>query len=619
MADKTARILIDVEVNAAEARQAVETLLETFKRLEPELDKMAPGLRAAFKNAATAVKEYEQAVANGTVRGQADLRKLTTAQSVLAQEIKKTGVDVTKLGAESQAAYRRLENAQRDALVTTRQIKADLGDVSTELGANTAGFTGFGNAAQQLGGKIGSLAQNLTLVTGAAAAGWATGQQINAAVKTDMSEFTDFMSIMGAKVKETFSGIATIVIGQINAINAILHWDVAGMNASGLEVIDGMKKVKHAMTGSLEEARKLRDAEKDLIEQQKKDAEESRLLAIEKDKLAVAAKRLGEQQAALKEKLDDVTRSIAAQTAEMMKQRGAASTAGGQGEDASGQLRNAQANAAALDATIAELKAKIASMTLSFGEDSTAVKQATIQLAEYEAQLALVRDRIPELTKQTADYAATRKAAEAADAKAQEEIKKLNQKQSELAIETQKLTGITLTQTTAQSSATRGIADAATGAGTLSIAVENVGTAQDHVASKMVQTKRVLEDGTTVYGYHEEMIRKTDRAGVDANVTLDAANTKQMVAAKAVDATTTAMQNLGLVKLDDIKTEVTTLRDLIDDLATRARGARTEIEKLAKLGDDDTDEGDDGISIKPSSSHGGKLTGGFGNAPGSTR
>jgi len=189
MADREAKVLIGVETDTAKAQQGFADVGASITGLETKVDRLAQttaasgldaltdDVRDAFKRAEMAADNFQSRLENGAVTGPRDLRKVAIAQELLTIAIEKSGKELKDLGPAAQAAYAKLEKAQKDAIVTTSRIKEKLEDVNTEAKQATPSFNGFGDALQRLGGQTAKMAEGMAAFTGALAAGWAIGEK----------------------------------------------------------------------------------------------------------------------------------------------------------------------------------------------------------------------------------------------------------------------------------------------------------------------------------------------------------------------------------------------------------------------------------------------------------
>jgi len=617
VADREAKVLIGVETDTAKATQGFADVGAAVDGLEQKVDALANsdagakldslpvGLRAAFQRAEVAADTFQMKLEQGAITGPRDLRKVTLAQVALTLEIERSGKTIDQLGPDAQRAYAKLEKAQKDAIITTSRVRQELDDVNVQTTAGVTGFTGFGNAIEQMGGKAGAAAEKLGFVAGAFTAGMAAGQAFNNFISTDMQAQETFMSLLALRMKGAIDGIFQSFLAASQGMVALAKGDWKTLNELSGDLKEGFDKVTGAITKTDAELYLLRDAMTIAADAAKAKADADTKLAEEQKKAAEEAKKLAEEQKKLKGELDLVTASIAAQTAELEKQRGIAESSTIGEDKATKSLAVAQDRVAELGDEIETARQRLADLTEQYGADSAAALNAAIDLRELEGAYDAAAAKADKLAKAAEDFGAAQElASEKADA-AKTELEKLRGTQEKLAEQTRALAGET-------TSFDQKVGFAGASADKLSKAQDTLAGASDNVATKLVHETVTLADGTMAYSIRQVALTAAEIAANKAAAATDLHATKEATAKGAIDQTTNALDKLTKVDMAPLEKKVDGLVTKLNELVTAAVSAANAIGKLAGAGGDD----DDGISIKRSSDgkelgKGDTLSGGF--------
>lgn len=629
MATRNEEIGIAITGDSSDAQKAfddVSTSVDDLQRnLEEPIAQKDPWegvpneLRQAFQRAESAARDFEQRVASGAVTGQRDLKKVTIAQTLLNIEIEKSGKTLDKLGPEATAAYSKLEAAQKKAITTTSRLAAELDDANIQTNTGVTGFTGFGNAAEAMGGKIGSAAEGMGMFTGALVAGIAAGQQFNQLIGTDMQAQSTFFSLLAMRMKGAIEGIAEAFVTANQSMIALATGDWGELKRLSGELSGSFDKVTGAITKTDSQLYEERDALKAAEDASKKLADENAKLedAQKKakdgaEKFAAQQKKLAEEQKKLKAETDAVTKSIAEQTAEMEKQRNIGKEAKSGETQASRELKQATSLADQLEEKVQAARDRVSQLTETYGEDSAAVKNAIKDLIEYESSLAQARQTAGTLAQKVEAFNAANAAAEENAKKAEESLTGLRGKQAELAAQTQALTGNTETFNQKIEFSGRKTVDATTKMELMRGVQQSVGMSTDDVSSKTSLMAGVLQATNGPLSAAEQA---QQRAGEAAKGHAE----KQDTVKGAVEATTTALTKMVATDTKPLEKKVDDLLGKVNALTTAVNAATTAMDKLAGSGGEGGAESDRGsISITRSGEGSGPLTGGLGRAKGAT-
>jgi len=592
MADRTARILIGVDTDTATAEKGFADVGVAIDRLEQKVDAATAGgkadklgnlpepLRQSFLRAELAAADFNRRLEIGAVTGPRDLRKVTIAQTLLNQEIEKSGLSLDKLGPEAKAAYGKLEAAQKQAIVTTSRIKEELDDVNVQTTTGTRGFTGFGDAVESMGGRAGAAAEKLGFVAAAFTAGVAAGQQFNQFAKTDMSEWNDQVELVGMRFKAAFAGIADVLVGVGEGFAAVLKGDVEGASRALSNISDGFHGVADSVSKTNDELRHERDELKNaaaeaaaLVDAQKKAEEEAKRFAESQKKIADETRKLNE---ALKE-----------QQALMQTAQIDASDNRAQGQENADQLRNTEANMRMVEQAIDAMRAKLTQQTEDFGADSAAVARSRQELEQLDDQLAMLTQRQSTLSKSLADHQAAEEAATATAKRAEEQAKALAKQKADLAKEVENLAGVT--------------EEESLWTNTVTGAVERY---RSEVVAETMGVKESFDAGESRVKLKQRLVKITDEEAAATDKEADA----QKKAATVVNETTAALKGLADIKMDAPKTELLGLKQIVDQLAESVRTVTKDMQKLSRAGSDDDDDGIDIRRSDPTKT--GKLGGG---------
>lgn len=606
MADRTARILIGVDAETAAAEKGIADVGTAVGNLDQKLDAVTDGsaakrlgdlpepLRQAFIRAELAAQNLNTKIEQGSISGPRDLRKITIAQTLLNLEIEKSGKTLDKLGPDATATYAKLEGAQKKALAVTRQLNQDLDDATTEARLGTAGFSGFGNALEQMGGQAGKAAEALGFVGGAFAAGMAAGSAFNNFIKTDMQAQETFMSLLAMRMRTAIEGIADAFVAANQAMAAIATGDWKRLKELNGELETSFDKVTGAITKTDAELYAERDALKIAEDAAAKLAEENKRLEEAQKKAADEAKKFADAQRKIAEETRKLNESLKEQQALMQQAEIDASVNKAQGDENADQLRNTAGSIERVSGNLDKLHGTLEQQISDFGETSAAVQNTTREIAEQEKALEVLRDRYERLSESLDKHRESEDEASAAMARAQEETKALEKQKEDLRRETDALNG----------------------------------TAQDSILLQDHTTVALGEAGKAHAAYRNETVlvkdAKTGEQKITQQLVLETtANTEatkrqtdeQKKASTVVNETTAELGKLAAVSLAPIKDQVTTLKAELDALAAVARQAHKDMVALSKAGEDDSGS-DDGISIRRSGSStelgaGDKLGGGF--------
>lgn len=366
--------------------------------LAAKLDDIPEPLRLAFKRAEAAAEEFQQKAEDLSLTGPRDLRKVTVAQTLLNQEIERSGIQIDKLPPTAKAAYAKLEAAQKSAINTTSRLKADLDDVNVMTKTGVTGFTGFGNAIEAMGGKAGAAAEKLGFITFAFQQGWQAGMQFNTMVKTDMSEWDDQVSLLGIRFKETFAGIADVVIENANLLKAVFtgDWEAFKLASEGLSA--GLDKTLGGITKSNDELRAQRDAakaateatlEKTVADTAASEAEKKRADSLAAMILAQNAHIAAVREAAIAEEVlaqEVRDETLAVDAAALAYDKATQALA-----DAQGQLQSFGTLTDSIAASLEAARAKARALSDEYGENSSAAKNAAGDVDELQRSLTMAQ------------------------------------------------------------------------------------------------------------------------------------------------------------------------------------------------------------------------------------
>jgi len=378
---------------------------DAFRDVVPAVEDVASAVSGPQTSLAAAIARVEgnlgrfrdELNTTGDV-GKGEIEKITKSQHLLDVEIQKTVGSYDKLDTESKQAYDRIQTEAAQARQTVIQLEQANRKVEDSIDANTRGFSGFGDALQQMGGKAGAASVQIGLVAGAFQQGWSAGMQFNSMMKTDMSEWDEQVSLLGMRFKTTFEGIADLVIENGNLLKAVFtgDWEAFKIASDGLrqgldKTLDGFKKTNDELRAQRDALKEVTAAteEKKKVDETAADAEKKRAAEVEamikaqneyiqkKHEAAIAAEVLAQE-------IRDETAAVDSASVAYDK---AAQALG----DAQGQLQSFGILTDSIAASLEEARARAAALSDEYGENSSAAKNASDDVQELERSLSIAQ------------------------------------------------------------------------------------------------------------------------------------------------------------------------------------------------------------------------------------
>ena len=301
-------------IGADDARIDIEKVRKAVEDYGDEGVKIAGPVTNALKNIQKGWDGVADKITNGKAVTQKDVAVMVQQYTFLEQAIQQAFGSAANAPKELQTALSKAETQLKSVTKAVGQLDDAVKDNAANVKIAGDNWPGLGNAIEATGGKMGTMAAKLGLVTAAFKEGWAAGMQLNQTFGTDMSEWDKSVERFGAKAKLILSGLFDNFVNAGHLIVALVSGDMGEIKAALATFEQDAKKnfsnLGDAVTKYGADWDKLHPRLSQVKAAQDAAAEAAKKLSDESEKAAAAAKKHAAEQERLKEKIDDVTDAL---------------------------------------------------------------------------------------------------------------------------------------------------------------------------------------------------------------------------------------------------------------------------------------------------------------------
>lgn len=373
------------EVN--KVRKAVEDFGEGGKA-------SAQKLIAPLENIEREFDKVESKISHGRAVTVKDVAAMGQQFDLLQREIEKAFGSLDHAPVEMQAAYRKAEAQLDSTKKKVRELTDAVQDQKGELREGGEHWAGFGAGMEKVAGKYGKLVAGAGLFAAALKEGWNIGMQFNKFVGTDMTLFEESIARVGQKFNLIVRNMAELAVAEFNLVMGAVHLNKAEVINAAKDIKDGVAKQFVDLAAVATKTGNEWDAY----------AKKAGVATKANAEAEGAARALREEKEKLRKEIEDTTKAIAAETAELDKQVKSAQESKKQIDD---NTAAAYSLSVALEWATTKLehqKNVLAELTKIYGENDPATKQAAEQMHRLQVQVDELQKRYEGATAAVAKY-----------------------------------------------------------------------------------------------------------------------------------------------------------------------------------------------------------------------
>jgi hypothetical protein len=509
--NKNATLVFRVD-GSDESKQQIDKLRTSLEGYSDAGKQVAQSVTDSLTNIGREFDKLTQRETEGKNITTRELSVMVQQFNLLKQAIVNSFGSLDAAPAELQRAYAAAGQQVDLATEKVRNASAAMKNHASEVSEAGARWGGFKEAIKDAFPQLSSFIAKAGEIGGAFGAGLAIGQQFNAFLKTDMSEWNSLMEQVSTRANAIIRAIADelVAIGVVMKDVVTFNIQEIGRDTDILKqtTAQGFKTMKEAVSDTGTEWDKYAKTIGVATESGKAAAETAAKLAEEKRKLS--------------EELKKVVLSLQQENIELQKQKLLKEDAELALVNETSNLGYYKRNVDETSSALADQNRKLQELTQKYGENDPVVTAARDKQQQLESALRAAQQRYDETKEEVSKYEAQQKSAEAAIKSHTEKIAEQSKEQKNIQGNIDKVTVSTGTAT-----------DATEKHGTVIKQVApNIVMYRDEQGKLHIETKNVAE-ATKIQAEQTQKVAEAAQNAAPAVKAMATANDPQRYAASA--------------------------------------------------------------------------------------